>query len=129
MTQHLRKILHVLLTCLLAYTAYLQFNDPDPLFWGLLYALAALVPLAAVIDTNAKTANVLHGLAAGFCLAGLAISLPGLVEYLHYHLGSESLVEDMSPEKPYIEEGREFIGTAFAFIVSLSYWVVRKPLA
>lgn len=124
----LTKITHSLFTALLAYTAWLQFNDPDPVFWVSLYGLAAAVPLAALIGIRPAIRHNVAAVATGFCIAGLAISEAGLREYIVYHLGSESLVQDMSPSKPYIEQGREFIGTAFALVVVIGYWLAgRQP--
>lgn len=120
------NVLHIALVGLLGYVAYLQFNDPDPIFWVTLYTLAALVPLLSIVSLGKTVNRAIIGIATGYCLAGLAVSLPGLIEYLQYHMGSESLVQDMSPERPYIEEGREFIGTAFAQAVVVLYWMFGK---
>jgi len=119
------KFLHLALTLLLAYTAYLQFNDPDPLFWVTLYTLAAAVPLAALLNIRRSTTANLTGIAAGFCLAGVALTLSGGMEYLD-HISNESLIQDMSPFKPYIEEARELIGTVFALAVVLGYWLKQR---
>ncbi|WP_045857597.1 transmembrane 220 family protein [Teredinibacter purpureus] len=119
------KLLHLLLASLLLYTAWLQLNDPDPLFWVTLYILAAAVPLLAIMVARTAKVSVLTGIAAGYCVAGFVMTLPGGFEYLH-HIASESLIQDMSPAKPYIEEARELIGAMFALVVVVSYWAVHQ---
>ncbi len=116
------KFLHIFLAALLAYIAYLQFNDPDPLFWVSLYALAALVPLQSFLNIGKSNRSILIGITAGYCLAGTTLSVSGAIEYLE-HIANESIIQDMSPFKPYIEETREFMGTLFAFLVVFAYWL------
>ncbi|SMF20568.1 Transmembrane family 220, helix [Alteromonadaceae bacterium Bs31] len=117
------KLLHLLLAALLVYVAYLQLNDPDPLFWAPLYLLAAAVPLLSVIKISKANTAILMGVSAGYCIAGMALTVSGSIEYLD-HMATESIVQDMSPFKPYIEETREFVGTLFAFFVVLFYWLM-----
>lgn len=114
------KALHAFLLALLVYIAWLQLNDPDPLFWVLLYLLAASAPLLALIDRPLKSRPYLLGLASGFCLAGMAMVLGGASVYLQ-HLGEDSLIQDMSADKPYIEEARELIGALIALIIVAGY--------
>jgi len=117
------KLIHLIFCALLGYTAWLQLNDPDPLFWVTLYLLAAAVPFVRMLSLGGGIGSKTTGVAAGYCAAGILMTLPGGVEYLN-HMTSESLIQGMSPTKPYIEEARELIGTVFAFIVVVAYWVV-----
>jgi len=122
------KAIHILSGLLLLYIAWLQVNDPDPLFWVSLYVCAAMVPLLALIKLKPASRIFISGLACGFCLAGITMVFDGALEYLQ-HLGSESLIQDMSPKKPYIEEAREIIGAAIALGICLSYWVFNNKHA
>jgi len=114
------KALHALLSTLLVYIAWLQLNDPDPLFWASLYLLAALVPLLQLISAKSCFKKYAIGIATGFCLAGIALVFSGATGYFP-HANEESLIQDMSPDKPYIEEARELIGTLIALTIVLAY--------
>lgn len=122
------RFLHLFFVALLVYTAWLQVNDPDPLFWVSLYLLAALAPLMHLLQKPAKGRCYILGLAAGFCLAGIAMVLSGAANYLD-HL-NESLIQDMSPERPYIEEARELLGTLIALsVIGVYSWLACKKQA
>jgi hypothetical protein len=87
-----------------------QYNDPDPVFWIAFYGGCALLPFLGLFKLSNKLlfiACVLFGLYAAY------ISLGGTMEYSH-HLQDESIINDMSPDKPYIEETREFFGVLIA---------------
>jgi hypothetical protein len=123
------KSIHLFPFALLAYFAWLQLNDPDPVFWVCLYSLAALAPLMHFLNkpTHAIRKYIL-GIAAGFCLAGVVLVLEGAAGYLD-HIGEESLIQDMSPDKPYIEETREFLGALIALgIVAIYSWLPCRKL-
>ena len=116
------KIVHLLLGLLLAYIAWLQLNDPDYIFWFSLYVIAASIPLLALINIPGSARHYISGIATGFCIAGVAMALSGGVEYMG-HAAEESLVQDMSPDKPYIEEARELIGALIALSIVVGYWI------
>lgn len=111
------RFIHLFPSALLIYIAWLQLNDPDPVFWACLYLLAALAPLMHFLNkpTHASRKYIL-GIAVGFGLAGLVLVLEGATAYLD-HFTEESLIQDMSPDKPYIEETREFLGTLIALVI------------
>lgn len=121
------KFLHVFLVALLVYIAWLQLNDPDPLFWVTLYLLAATAPLLALINRPLRIHRYLLGIASGFCLAGFAMVLSGASVYLQ-HL-EDSLIQDMSAEKPYIEETRELLGALIALLIIACYsWLEHRKM-
>lgn len=111
----------------LACFAALQLNDPDPLFWGGFYGLCAMVPLLGAFKIDIRIPYAL-------CLLYGAVVLwdpttGGFVEYLG-HARTESMLHDMAPDKPYIEEAREFLGTLIALgliTVCLVIGLKRKP--
>ena len=111
---------------LLAYVAWLQLNDPDPFFWVTLYLICASIPLFSLFKNSHKYLSILTVIATIFCFIALVLTYQGMLEYLLLHINNESLVNDMSPDKPYIEEGREFIGTLMALIIILSYWLLSR---
>lgn len=112
----MRKFIHLLPFILLVYVAWLQLNDPDPVFWVCLYLLAALAPLMHFLNKPTHARKYILGIAVGFCLAGIVLVLEGAAAYLD-HFTEESLIQDMSPDKPYIEETREFLGALIALVI------------
>ena len=114
------RLIHLFLIFLFVYIAWLQLNDPDPLFWASLYLLTSLAPLTHLINQSFRGRHYLLGLASGYCLAGIAMVFSGATNYLP-HMGQESLLEDMSADKPYIEEMRELLGTLIALATVAVY--------
>ena len=118
------KLAHWLAVAVLVSFAWLQLNDPDPMFWVALYLVSALAPLMYVLDWPRGRARAYAlGLAVGFCLAGLLLVVEGAGVYLD-HVYEEPLMQKMNPAKPYIEEARELLGTLIALcFVGLYSWL------
>lgn len=95
----------------------IQFNDIDPEFWILAYGLSAFVPLLLVFK---RFIPQLYWLCMGLCIAALTLTLRGTITYISDFMATESIIQGMSPSKPYIEETREFIGTAVMLIFLLA---------
>ena len=105
--------------------ALVQLNDPDPIHWVALYGLCALVPLLNIFHVRNRVFNYV---CIGFCLIILGLNTHGVLEYFH-HISEESLIQDMSDAKPYIEEAREFFGTVIALVIVTGYQVMAYRLA
>ena len=90
--------------------AALQLNDPDPLYWFLVYAAVAVVAAAAVAGRRLPRFALVT---LGAVIAGVLIAAPGFVDYLQSGDWS-SIAEHMNDEEPYIEQGREFVGLLIA---------------
>ncbi|PIB34835.1 hypothetical protein BFP72_05160 [Reichenbachiella sp. 5M10] len=94
--------------------AYLQFNDPDPVFWIAVYASLSLSALLHVIGiSHTRVFQVIS-------LILVAIScfyITGFVEYLSQPNKNE-IIGEMVYQKSYIEETREFIGLWIAATAS-----------
>jgi hypothetical protein len=111
---------HLLVFLLLLAAAALQLNDPDPLVWGGFYAMCALVPLLAAFRIDIR---ILYVLCLIYGIVVIAPTVDGMLEYLH-HAGTDSL-EQMAQDKPYIEEGREFLGALITLGLISVYPVVQ----
>lgn len=99
------RITNIVLSILFLLFAIVQYNDPDPWVWIGIYSFMALISgLAAV---NIYPSWILRGGILG-CLIGLAILLPGFIDWLS--TGAESITQSMKAEKPHIELTREFLG-------------------
>jgi hypothetical protein len=117
-------------TLLLIVVAWLQLNDSDPIFWVCLYPVCAIVPVTSLFKANRLVTHLFAGMATILCLTAIIMSWQGSFEYLSLHFNNESLIQDMNPNKPYIEEAREFFGALFALTIVLVYWRLgqRKTL-
>lgn len=93
--------------------AALQINDPDPVIWVSFYCLCAAVPLLLIAN---KFIRPLFWLTLALCVIELFLSAPGAYNY-YLHMDQEPLMQSMNPEKPYIEEAREFLGVLIALVL------------
>lgn len=107
---YLSKALYFLFGITLLGFAGLQFNDPDPIIWIGFYVLCALIPSLLLFNIFNRP---LFLLAIVWCGVELFISAPGAYQY-YLHISEEPLMQGMNPQKPYIEECREFLGVLIA---------------
>ncbi|MCB0494142.1 MAG: transmembrane 220 family protein [Cyclobacteriaceae bacterium] len=101
--------------------ALLQWNDPDPLYWGAIYLAIATVSLLGVINKQNK--NVVVGV--GLIITAISfLYLPGFIEWISLPEKGE-IFGEMVYQKPYIEETREFIGLLMG-LASLIYQYLKS---
>ena len=113
------KIAYWIIALLFLSFALVQYNDPDPLRWMLLYgAVAVLYGLAALGRTHRRLA-----------LAGLIVALvwattyvPAFLDWLN--MGAPSIVGTMKAEILYVELTREFLGLVLA--LGACGWLVSR---
>ena len=119
---YVAKFSAALFALILIAFAGLQLNDPDPAIWVGFYLICASVPLLVIFN---KWIRPLFWLALIVCGIELALSAPGAYNY-YLHMDQEPLMQSMNPEKPYIEEAREFLGAFIAVaLVLVSAWLTR----
>lgn len=118
---YVSKALYFIFGITLLGFAGLQFNDPDPLIWIGFYVLCALIPSLLLFNIFNRP---LFLLAIIWCGVELFISAPGAYQY-YLHMTEEPLMQGMNPEKPYIEECREFLGV----LIALGVVIVSALLA
>jgi hypothetical protein len=117
---YLKKSIHLLFAlCLLAFAA-LQYNDPDPITWILFYGICAAVPGLALFDRPIKP---VFWIALALCGINVALYASGAYNYF-LHRTQEPLMQSMNPDKPYIEEAREFLGV----LIALTFIVISHTL-
>lgn len=114
------KIITGLLLAYFLFAAAVQYNDPDPVHWMLLYLTSAVACLFAILDRDRLP--LLYAL-IGMAIIEMAITGEGFVTWLR--VGKENLITaKMSAEKPYIELGREFLGATISLAVAM--WQARR---
>ena len=106
------KFFHMIASLLFFTMVVIQLNDPDPLYWVVVYLTAAIISGCLFFGTRLEA---LSKVSMGMILAGLFISGPGAMEY--FASGDyASISRNMSAAKPYVESAREFGGLLIAFI-------------
>lgn len=123
------KYIRILSLALLAgyfiFAAALQYNDPDPVHWILLYSSSALLCIAALID---RSIYALAWVVCGMAAIEMAMTIDGFTLWLGS--GAENiLTTQMSAAKPYIELTREFFGALISLSVAAALLVLRRKQA
>ena len=100
------KVLSIILLVLFGLFAYWQRNDPDSGLWMTIYGLVALISLLRIFNVYSRPITMV--LMIAFFIYSLWY-IGGLFEWL----GSEDkgkVFGTMTPEFPYVERTREFLG-------------------
>lgn len=99
------RIINIILSILFVLFAIVQYNDPDPWLWILIYLFMALI--SGLAAANIYPSWVIRGGMLG-CVIGLGMLLPDFLDWLN--TGAESITQSMKAEQPHIELTREFLG-------------------
>lgn len=117
------RFLNAFFVVIFTISAILQYNDPDPLLWIVIYSYGSLVCLLAILG---KDHNILHyaGILVFLSYALYLFFIPnGVLTWLTDYK-TEEITGSMSVEKPWIEYTREFFGLlilSFALILNLVF--------
>jgi len=109
-----KKILPYLLALLFVYVAYLQLNDPDPLYWVAVYLSTAGILLGKGLG---RSSDFWTTLTIGALAAGLLWSAPAVVDYVAG--GDFGIIFGDMRGPSYVEPTREFGGLLIALLVLL----------
>ena len=112
----MKKIIKLTLAIIFLLFALLQYNDPDPVLWMVIYGFTAVMLLLPI-----KNRTMRRVLLASIIIAVVyaCFYLPGVFQWVTSgDLGS--ITESMQADKLYIEETREFFGLVIA-ILALVY--------
>ncbi|CAN5404489.1 hypothetical protein BH10BAC4_BH10BAC4_02960 [soil metagenome] len=118
------KVANILLSIMFLGFAALQYNDPDPIIWILIYgAMAVDCGMAAF---NRYIRNLIRLQAAGYVLYA-GILFHGVIDWLKSPDPSLLFNDLAKMQYPYIEEAREFLGLLICLGVLAWYWVRSAP--
>lgn len=121
------KIFNSIWGLLFVVCAWLQYNDPDPLLWILLYLWVALLCFGAAANRfNNGLALLTIVVYSGYAIFKM-VHQDGVLDWIYDHQ-AENIAGQMKAEKPWIEETREFFGLLIAIAalaINLIYY--RKP--
>ena len=115
------KIFNWILTVLFALFAIVQFNDPDPIVWVIIYGTVAAISGFAAMGKYNK--NVILTV-IGICIVWMLSLVPGVVDW--FNQGMPSITGSMKAESPYIEYLREFLGLFIMFLALLFHYFQAK---
>ena len=102
----LKRILSIVFGLVFILFAIVQYNDPDPIGWVLIYSLIALLCFLSFFGIYRKW---IAYLVLAISVLWMLTLFPSLWQWLKYEPAS-ALIYGMSPDKMYIEESREFLG-------------------
>lgn len=90
--------------------AFVQYNDPDPFLWMVIYGSVGIVTILKAHGWFPRSTVLLFLIATG---AFTLLHLPHVIDWLTIQ-NSGNLITSMSEERPYIEGTREFFGLLMA---------------
>lgn len=104
------KIIFWVLAVVFVLFVLVQYNDPDPVQWMLLYAGPAVFYGMAALDRPQYRPAVW-----GWLAVALLWAVTYVPDFWHWlQMGTPSIVETMKAEQPYVELTREFLGLLIA---------------
>ncbi len=114
------KVLNLVLCALFLLFGAVQYNDPDPWAWMLLYCFVAVMFGMAAFGHYYRPA-LIAGLAV--CIIWMVTLIPDFIEWIN--VGMPNIAEHMKAETPYIELTREFLGLVIC-ILGLGFMLRRE---
>jgi Ca2+/Na+ antiporter len=120
------KIFNLIFCLLFAFSAGLQYNDPDPYLWIPIYLFGTILCWLAFRNKFYPKAY-LAGIIFYFAYAVyLFFTKDGVWDWMTKH-NAEDIAATMKAEKPWIEDTREFFGLFILIIVlMIDYFYTRK---
>lgn len=114
---------NIAVAAVLGWCAIVQYNDPDPALWIAVYAAGAAMAGLAAAGRYYTPALLLLGAVILFWMGTLA---HGVGDF--FAQGDPGLLfTGMSPERPYVELTREFLGLGIILASCAVYlWLARR---
>jgi len=120
------KIFNFIFLVLFVISAGLQYNDPDPALWILIYLFGAMICFFAIRKQNYPRLS-LAGIILLFIYAlYLFFDKDGVLSWLTEHQ-AENIAGSMKASSPWIEETREFFGLIILIsVLSINFFSLSK---
>ena len=110
---HYMSVWYKIIAVIFALFALVQYNDPDPVQWMLIYGGVSLNATLMVVRKPVKVLIWVFFLVSGLWCLSL---FPHFLNWLN--TGCPSIVTTMKAEKPWVELTREFLGLLLAFLAN-----------
>jgi hypothetical protein len=121
------KIFNIVFIILFVLFATLQYNDPDPYIWIPIYLFAAYLCYQAIKRRYQPFLYTIGFVVYISYAVYLVFEKSGVINWATAH-NTESLVQTMKAEKPWIEATREFGGLVIIlFVLLINMFYLRKP--
>jgi hypothetical protein len=121
------KIFNLIFCVLFVLFAALQYNDPDPYIWMPIYLYSAALCYQAAQKKFYPKAYLVGIVVYAAYSIYLFFDKTGVLDWVREH-NSESMVQTMKAEKPWIEESREFFGLMILIVVIGINWAYMKTV-
>ncbi len=119
------KIFSIIFATIFLLFCFVQFNDPDPILWIVIYGAMAVLCIMAIFKRYPRPAYiVLLVLFVGFS----TLYIPSILVWLKQEHLSDLFDEVAKMEHLYIEESREFLGLMICVGVLIFYLVRTRKL-
>ncbi len=118
----MRNVINIILTILFVLFALVQFNDPDPFLWILIYGSIALVSGLAIKKIYSSRVLLIMMV---LCFLGSIYYFPGLIELVSDHEVGD-LTRSMKADQPFIEESRESLGLLVGLLALLYHYLYAR---
>ena len=117
------KFINGFLGLLFLVIAAVQINDPDPVLWVLVYLFTAMICLQGILG-RLKIYYLIVGVITFVALASTKVA--GVIDWMSAGEQSE-IFGEMTGERPYVEDTREFFGLIMALgAIAYNWTVLRK---
>jgi hypothetical protein len=120
------KIFNSIFLILFVVSAVLQYNDPDPALWILIYLFAALSCYLSIRNLNYPRTNLTAIVLLFSYAVFLFLDKDGVLTWLTEHQ-AENIAGSMKASTPWIEETREFFGLAIILsVLSINFFDSKR---
>jgi hypothetical protein len=120
------KIFNSIFLILFVVSAILQYNDPDPVLWILIYLFAAFSCYLSIRNLNYPWINLTAIVLLFSYAVFLFLDKDGVLAWLTDHQ-AENIAGSMKASTPWIEETREFFGLAIILtVLSLNFFDSKR---
>lgn len=117
------KIVNIVFGSLFVLSAILQYNDPDPFLWIVIYLYAGMICFLGYFGKLTKRTLVIGMVLFAFYAATL---IPGFYTWLTGGNQGE-IFGEMSANRMYVEETREFLGLVICLVIfGFNFYKIQK---
>ncbi|MDP3469636.1 MAG: transmembrane 220 family protein [Daejeonella sp.] len=120
------KIFNFIFLTLFVISAGLQYNDPDPALWIIIYLFGAMICFFAIRKKNYPRLTLAGIILMLIYAVYLFFDKDGVLSWLTEHQ-AENIAGSMKASSPWIEETREFFGLVILILVlSINLWTSKR---